>query len=203
MSISSPVALRPRTKILELALYGRGGQAAKTCGDVLTLALYLAGYKPHGQPRYSADRMGAPVFYGIRFRQDNAPIFDRSWIRDPDFAVVFDDSLLNVLRLPPAWRPGITVVLNLPQGEPLPAELAPFRVFRLDGNRIAHRCGLMKGNTPILSSVMAGAVARVAEWFDLREVEEALRQMGKAAMGNLREANLEALRQGYEAVQAA
>ncbi|MBI3947691.1 MAG: 2-oxoacid:acceptor oxidoreductase family protein [Armatimonadetes bacterium] len=185
----------------EIAIHGRGGQAAKTAGEVIVHTLYRKGFSPHGQPRYTADRMGAPVSYAIRFRPDRARIFDRSWVRHPQVVVLCDISLVEQLDLAPTWRPGITVIVNAAPESPGLAALAAFRVARVDANRIAREVGLMKGSVPILSTAMAGAFARVSGLITLDDVLEALRREGTAAVGQNLEANIQAAHRGFAEVE--
>lgn len=184
----------------EIAVHGRGGQAAKTAGEFLTHALYHKGYNPHGQPRYTPDRMGAPVSYAIRFRPDRRRIFDRSWIRHPQIVVLFDVSLVEQLDLAPTWRPGTILVVNMKPDTPVPPSVSAFRIARLDANRIARELRLMKGCVPILSTAMAGAFARVSGLITLEDLAGTIREVSKAAVGRLLEANLNAARRGFAEV---
>lgn len=184
----------------EIAIHGRGGQAAKTAGEVLTHTLYRKGFKPHGQPRYTPDRMGAPVSYAIRFQPDRSTIFDRSWIRHPQIVVLFDLSLVEQLDLAPTWQPGITLVANAkPDAAGLEA-LGAFRIARIDANRIARELRLVKGCVPIVSTAMAGAFARVSGLIALDDLLDTIREVSRSAVGRSLQANLEAARRGYAEV---
>jgi len=188
-------------RTIEIEIRGRGGQGAKTAGNILTYALYQAGLKPHGQPRYTPDRMGAPVSYAIRFNQDRSPIFDRSWIRDPQMVMLFDLSLVDQQKdLLATWQPGILIVVNSPATRPELDRLLDFRCFAVDAGRIALEHRLMKGCAPIVSSAMLGAFARVSGLVRLDGLLETWRsQAGKG--GTYLEANLSAIRRGFEEVQ--
>ncbi|HOM83274.1 MAG: hypothetical protein GX785_01865 [Armatimonadetes bacterium] len=185
---------------VEIAIHGRGGQAAKTCGEMLTHALYCKGLHPHGQPRYTADRMGAPVSYAIRFRPDGSRVFDRSWSHRPQFVLLFDLSLVEQLDLASTWEPDATIVLNARQDAPLPSCLASSRVARVDATQIARDMRLMKGSVPILSTAMSGAFARVSGLATLDDVLRTIRDVSHAAVGRVVEANLNAARRGYAEV---
>lgn len=184
----------------EIAVYGRGGQAAKTAGEMIARTLYRKGYNPHGQPRYTPDRMGAPVFYAIRFHPDRSRIFDRSWIRHPRMIVLFDLSLVEQLDLVPTFQPGATVVVNAKPGTPRLSWLEGFRVVCVDANRIARELRLMKGCVPILSTAMSGAFARVSGLVTLEDLLETIWEIAKTSVGRHIEANLEAARRGYAEV---
>lgn len=184
---------------IEIALRGRGGHGVKTAGDILTNALYHIGLKPHGQPRYTPDRRGAPVSYAIRFNRDHSQIFDRSWIKEPQIVVVFDLSLISQLHLLETWKPGITVVLNSRNGAELRA-LAAFRCACVDATQIAQECGLMYGCVPMLSSAMLGAFSRVSGLLELSTLLEVWRVCFPGE-GRSREENLTAIRRGYGEVR--
>lgn len=186
---------------IEIEIRGRGGQGAKTAGTILTYALYEAGLKPHGQPRFTPDRMGAPVSYAIRFNQDQSQIFDRSWIKDPQMVMLFDLSLVEQQQdLLATWRPGILMVVNSPATRPDLDRLRSFRCFAVDAGRIALENRLMKGCAPMVSSAMLGAFARVSGLVRLDGLLETWRsQAGKG--GASLEANLTAIRRGFEEVQ--
>lgn len=184
----------------EIEIHGRGGQAAKTAGEVLTHTFYRKGFNPHGQPRYTPDRMGAPVSYAIRFHTDYSRIFDRSWIRHPRMVILFDLSLVEQLDLVPRWRRGITLVVSAPPDDPRLEALAPFQVARVDAGRIAQELRLMKGSVPILSTTMAGAFARASRLFSLDDLLETLRAEAKETVGRHLDANIAAARRGYEEV---
>lgn len=187
---------------IEIVIHGRGGQAALTTGNILTYALFLEGMEPHGQPRFTPDRMGAPVSYAIRFNRDRSPIVDRSWITDPQIVLLFDISLVTQLGLAESWSSGIDVIANIPPTLGVPECLASFRLHVLDANRIARECGLMKGCVPILSSAMAGAFSRVTGLVSLRSVESAMAANMKGPLARYMNANVAALHRGYEEVHS-
>lgn len=203
---------------IEIAIHGRGGQAAITTGNILTYALFLEGMLPHGQPRFTPDRMGAPVSYAIRFNKDRTPIWDRSWIRKPQIVLLFDLTLIDNIGVNEVWEKGIEMIANIPQEASIPArgfnaqlalvdlpklfeKLLDFKLYVVDANRIAKECGLMKGCVPILSSAMAGAFAKATGLVSLQSVESAMKTLAKGALERYLPANIEALRRGYEEVR--
>jgi len=146
--------------------------------------------------------MGAPVSYAIRFNRDRSPIVDRSWITDPQIVLLFDISLVTQLGLAQSWSSGIDVIANISPSLGIPDSLASFRLHVLDANRIARECGLMKGCVPILSSAMAGAFCKVTGLVSLRSVEEAMAANMKGPLARYMDANVAALRRGYEEVHS-
>jgi len=190
-------------KVVEVAVRGRGGQGAKTCGDLITYALHEEGMKPHGQPRYTPDRMGAPVSYAIRYHLDRSPCSDRSWIKDPEYVVLFDLSLVEQLDLIPSWKPGIQLIVNGRTGDPRLRMFRDFDLYIVDASTIAREVGLMKGSVPILSSVMGGAFARASELVTIDTLKECVRQQAVGKLSRFLSANIEALERGYTEVRKA
>ena len=190
-----------RDQQIEIGIYGRGGQGAKTAGEMLTYALFSAGVKPHGQPRYTPDRMGAPSSYAIRFNADRSQIHDRSWIRDPAWIVLFDLTLLEQLGLDAGWGDNVLVVANAKANAPQLNRLESFRYCRVDANRIARECGLMKGSVPILSSAMVGAFAKATQLVSLDTLVQTVTVQSRGPLERYLDVNLQALRRGYEEVR--
>ncbi|HET6386005.1 MAG TPA: 2-oxoacid:acceptor oxidoreductase family protein [Armatimonadota bacterium] len=184
---------------IEIVIWGRGGQGAKTAGDLLTLALYRAGMNPQGQPRYSADRMGAPVTYAIRYNGDRSRVADPSWIRNPQIVILFDLTLLEEYDLTKSWPTGMMVVANARPAAAQLDRLHRFRVALLDGAQIARECGLMKGSVPALSTVMPGAFAAASGLLTLESLEAVTPEM-RGPISRYPEPNIRALRAGYSQV---
>ncbi len=72
--------------------HGRGGQGAKTAGQILSRALFLEGFEVQDAPRYGAERRGAAVAAYVRAAR--APIHERGVIAQPDLVVAIDDTLV-------------------------------------------------------------------------------------------------------------
>ncbi|NDK12509.1 MAG: hypothetical protein GW911_10695, partial [Armatimonadetes bacterium] len=158
------------------------------------------GMKPHGQPRYTPDRMGAPSSYAIRFNADRSQCHDRSWIQDPQWVVLFDLTLLEQLVLERDWNLSVLVVANAKPDAPLLERLKGFRHYRVDANRVARECGLMKGSVPILSSTMVGAFARATQLVSLDTLVQTVTAQARGTLERYLDVNLQALRRGYEEV---
>jgi len=188
-------------KRLEIAIYGRGGQGAKTAGDLLTRAFHIVGIKSHGQPRYTADRMGAPVSYAIRLSLDGSPIYDRSWIKNPEMAAIFDFTLFEELGLYRLIKDGAMVVLNLSGGEEIPVQASRYKVRAIDANSIARRFGLIKGSVPIIGTIMCGAFAKATGMITLESVLSALSEVLKGRPKRILELNIMAVELGYKEVE--
>ncbi len=75
-----------------IRFHGRGGQGMKTASRILGKAFFFEGFEVQDAPRYGAERRGAPIFAYVRAAR--TPINERGVIREPDLAVVADDTLV-------------------------------------------------------------------------------------------------------------
>lgn len=187
---------------LEIAIYGRGGQGAKTAGDLLTRAFHIVGIRSHGQPRYTADRMGAPVSYAIRLSLDGSPIYDRSWVRSPEIAAVFDFTLFEELGLRRMVREDGTIVLNISGREEIPVEISKYKLSFIDANSIARRFGLINGTIPIVGTIMCGAFAKVTGMITLESIISALSDVLRGKPKRILDLNVMAVELGYKEAEA-
>jgi len=185
---------------LEVALHGRGGQGVKTAGDLVVYALAAVGYRVTGQPLYGGERMGAPVAYFIRFKRSAAPIDDRSLVRRPHVMLVFDATMLAATpRLVASLAPGGVLLVN---SRRTAAELAQLgcSVATVWASRIAKECGLVRGNVPIVGTVMVGAFARLTGLVSLPALEQCMEKVTGDMSRDQIEGNVTGLRRGYDAV---
>lgn len=101
--------------MFRIRFHGRGGQGAKTAGQILSRALFLEGFEVQDAPRYGAERRGAPLFAYVRAARD--AIHERGIIREPDLVVVADDSLVPVPAAGVLQGLGARTVMLISTGE--------------------------------------------------------------------------------------
>ena len=81
--------------VLEIRWHGRGGQGAKTAATAVAEAAIDEGKFSQGFPEYGPERMGAPIKGYTRIASE--PITDHSAVYYPDYVVVLDETLLDVV----------------------------------------------------------------------------------------------------------
>ena len=81
--------------MIEIRWHGRGGQGAKTASLLLADVAFNTGKYIQGFPEYGPERMGAPITAYNRI--SDKPITIHSNIYEPDYVVVVDDTLLEVV----------------------------------------------------------------------------------------------------------
>ena len=187
---------------IEVAIHGRGGQGVKTTGDLLVYSLFAAGYRVNGQPLYGGERMGAPVIYFLRFNRSGETIYDRSLVRRPQIMLIFDTSMLRSGTVSTAGlAAGGLLLLNSRKAAAEFAHLGPYRIVTIPASQIAKECGMVRGNVPILSPVMAGAFARITGLISMETLEKTVAKVAGDLAADRVEGNFVGLRRGFEAVE--
>ncbi|MFQ5888402.1 MAG: 2-oxoacid:acceptor oxidoreductase family protein, partial [Candidatus Hydrothermarchaeales archaeon] len=94
----------------EIRFHGRGGQGVVTAADVLAIAAFYDKKFCQSFPAFGVERRGAPVMAFSRI--DDKPIRRRNQIRSPDYVVVQDSTLLEVIDVSSGIKDGGTVIIN-------------------------------------------------------------------------------------------
>ena len=97
-------------KLVEIRWHGRGGQGAKTASLLLADAAFNTGKYIQGFPEYGPERMGAPITAYNRI--SDKPITVHSNIYEPDYVVVVDDTLLDVVPVTDGLKETGAIVIN-------------------------------------------------------------------------------------------
>ena len=83
--------------MIEIIIHGRGGQGVVKSAQILALAASLEGKYAQAFPNFGIERSGAPVEAYCRI--DNKPILLRNQIKEADYAIVLDSSLMRIKRI--------------------------------------------------------------------------------------------------------
>jgi len=98
-------------QLVEIRWHGRGGQGAVTSAELLARAAISEGKYAQAFPSFGAERRGAPVLAFVRI-SENAPIWTRAEVTEPDVVVVLDPSLLRIVDVTSGLKDGGTFVVN-------------------------------------------------------------------------------------------
>ena len=99
--------------MIEIRWHGRGGQGAKTAALLLADVAFQAGKDVQGFPEYGPERMGAPVTVYNRIHDSEIRV--HSNIYSPDFVVVVDETLLEVVDVTAGLKKEGAIVINTAQ----------------------------------------------------------------------------------------
>jgi pyruvate ferredoxin oxidoreductase gamma subunit len=176
----------------EIRIHARAGQGAITTAALLGYAYFLKGMYPYAFPHFGAARMGAPMNAFVRV--DVKPVRLRSQIYEPDYVIIVDSTLMRGFNCFAGLRENGIVILNEKETAEVPKVKAKQKIFLVPANDIALKTiGRPLGNTALL-----GAYAAATGEFDLDTIIEAIK---KRFSGKALEANIQAVKQGYEYIR--
>ncbi len=142
--------------MIEIRWHGRGGQGAKTASLLLADAAFNTGKYIQGFPEYGPERMGAPITAYNRISEK--PITIHSNIYEPDYVVVVDDTLLEVVDVTAGLKEEGAIVINTTKSaDYLKSVLKGYKgnVYTIDARKISEEAlGRYFPNTPMLAAIV-------------------------------------------------
>ena len=142
--------------MIEIRWHGRGGQGAKTASLLLADAAFNTGKYIQGFPEYGPERMGAPITAYNRI--SDKPITIHSNIYEPDYVVVVDDTLLEVVDVTAGLKEeGVIVINTTKSADYLKSVLKGYKgnVYTIDARKISEEAlGRYFPNTPMLAAIV-------------------------------------------------
>jgi len=186
-------------ELTEIRWHGRGGQGAKTAGELLAGAALGTGQYFQAFPDYGPERMGAPIRAFTRLSSE--PITIHSQITEPNVVLVLDPTLLGPVPVADGLGKEGVLLVNTSASPAEVREITGFKtgkVFTVDASHIAiDELGREITNTPML-----GAFARATGLFEVDELAEQVRAwFGKKLSPGMVDANVRALRRAADQVQ--
>lgn len=177
----------------EIRIHARAGQGAITTAVLLAMAAFEEGKEAYAFPHFGAERMGAPLNAFVRL--DDQPIRDRSQIRNPDYILVIDPTLIRGFDVTKGVKEDGVIIVNshLP-----PQELkinTHARVITVPAYKIAEE---ILGRADRANTAILGAFAAVTGIVSL----ESLKKVVKVRFpGELGERNALAIETAYKLVK--
>lgn len=145
--------------MIEMTIYGRGGQGGVTLAKLIATSYFLRGQFAQAFGVYAAERSGAPLQAYVRV--DEYEIVNHNQVRSPDHVIVLDRTLISPAIFS-GLKPGGWVILNTPEvPESLGPEFAGRHVASIDATGIAIKHKLGTRSVPIVNTTMLGAVLRI------------------------------------------
>ena len=142
--------------VVEIRWHARGGQGAKTASELLAEAAFNTGKFVQGFPEYGPERMGAPITAYNRISDEKIRI--HSNIYEPDYVVVVDESLIEVVDVTAGLKESGAVVVNTSKTpDEIKSALGGYKgkVCTIDARVISEEClGRYFPNTPMLAAIV-------------------------------------------------
>lgn len=141
---------------LEIRWHGRGGQGAKTAALLLAEVAFKTGKYAQGFPEYGPERMGAPITAYDRISDSEIRV--HSNIYDPEFVVVVDETLLEIVDVTAGLKEDGAILINTEKSK---EEILPLlkgykgKVYTVDARKISmETLGKNFPNTPMLAAIV-------------------------------------------------
>ena len=173
---------------------GRGGQGAVLASKILAQAFYRQGFSVQAFPAFGMERRGAPVSAYVRV--DDQPILRRGRIEMAETVIVLDPALLEMIDVKQGLADDGLLLLNHPQAPNELSLVGKFRLATVDATKLALTRGLGTSTSPIVNTVVLGALARLDVNLQLDNVLNAIEQYTPVKIS----ANIEAARLAFSAV---
>jgi 2-oxoacid:acceptor oxidoreductase gamma subunit (pyruvate/2-ketoisovalerate family) len=161
--------------LIEIRLHGRGGQGVVVGCEIVAKALLKEGKYVQYSPDFGTERRGAPVRAFLRI--DDKKIYQKDQIYSPDCVVLFNPSS-GIRDLISGLKPEGWLIINSPKDPSEFEELGRFRVATVDATGIALKHEIGTEATPIVNTVMSGAMAKILG-FSLDSLAEAIKEKFK------------------------
>jgi 2-oxoacid:acceptor oxidoreductase gamma subunit (pyruvate/2-ketoisovalerate family) len=176
--------------LLEIRLYGRGGQGIVTAAELIVNAVLRERKWGQSTPYFGAERRGAAVSATVRVSETPVRVHGQS--SHPDAVAVFEHNLMKTVDVTAGLKRGGFLILNSQHTPELPGD---FRAIAIDATQIALDQGLVVSGFPFVNAPMVGAVIRAT---GVASLESALQAAADTWKGELGDRNCEALRRAYE-----
>jgi len=176
----------------EIRIHGRGGQGGVTAAELLASAAFKEGKWVQAIPFFGAERRGAPVKAFARLSDE--PILVRSQVYNPDYVVVLDETLLDIVDVTEGLKKDGIVIISTTK-KPDEMNIKQGRVATVDATGIALELQLLVAGLPVLNTTMLGAFAKATGEIKLESVITAIKEEWSGAAG---EKNAKAAELAYE-----
>ena len=187
-------------EIYQIRIHSRGGQGAKTAAQVIAEAAIEEDIFAQAFSEYGPERSGAPMKTFLRVSEK--PIRIYSDVESPDMVVVLDPSLLPSVDVAGGLiDDGIVIVNTCDTAENVRSKLSKknCKIYIIDAKGIAMRIiGRDLPNTAIM-----GAMIRLVPLIPYEHaIEETKEMFGRKVSEDIVNKNVEALKEGYNRVEA-
>ncbi|HOK58196.1 MAG TPA: pyruvate ferredoxin oxidoreductase subunit gamma [Methanothrix sp.] len=175
----------------EIRFHGRGGQGAVTAAEMIAIAAFEDGRFSQAFPAFGVERRGAPVLAFARI--DDKPIRMRSQVYEPDYVIVQDVTLLDVVNVTGGLKPDGKIIINTDRDASALKLNTEAEVVTIDATRIA----IDALGRPIVNTTMLGAFCGATGEVKLESLEKSILARFSGSLG---EKNIQAIRTAYERV---
>jgi len=175
--------------MIEVRFHGRGGQGVVTSANILAIAAFKEGKYCQAFPFFGTERRGAPVVSFARI--DDEFIKTREQIYNPDYVIVLDSTLLDVVDVTKGLKDNGMVIINTNKKVNLETNS---QVKAVDATAIA----LEVIGKPFVNTPMIGALVGATNIVKLDSVAEVIKERFPEEIA---QKNIEAVKKTYEKIK--
>jgi len=158
--------------LIEIRFHGRGGQGAVVASNMLADAAFREGKHVQAFPFFGVERRGAPVSSFTRI--NDIPIKIRSQVYNPDYVIVLDSTLIDIIDVTSGLKRNGIIIINTDK-KPSDFNLS-FKVATIDATSIALDNKLGSKMAPIVNTSILGAFAKVSGIISLESIILAIKE---------------------------
>ncbi|MBP1909536.1 pyruvate ferredoxin oxidoreductase subunit gamma [Methanolobus bombayensis] len=178
----------------EIRIHGRGGQGSVTAAELLAVAAFADGKFSQAFPAFGVERRGAPVQAFTRINDE--PIRLRSQIYEPDYVIVQDPTLLEVVDVASGLKDdGILIINSDFDADKFDLDTKA-KIMTVNATKIA----LDIIGRPIVNTVLLGAFAGATGEIQPESIMEAVKERFPGKVGDR---NAEAIKEAYTMMKEA
>lgn len=176
----------------EIRIHGRGGQGSVTAAELLAVAAFEDGQFSQAFPAFGVERRGAPVQAFTRI--SDVPIRLRSQVYEPDYVIVQDPTLLEVVDVARGTKDDGIIIINS-DFDPEQFDLKTnAKVMTINATKVA----LDIIGRPIVNTVLLGAFAGATGEIKPESIASAVKERFPGKIGDK---NAEALLEAYTQIR--
>jgi pyruvate ferredoxin oxidoreductase gamma subunit len=154
----------------EVRIHGRGGQGAVTSSQILAITAFFDGKYCQAFPSFGVERRGAPVEAFTRI--SDKPIQIRQHVYEPDYVLVLDPTLMEVVDVTKGLKKDGILIIN---SDKKPEE------FKLDTKAKVKTIDVTKTaleviGKPFVNVAVLGAFAAITGEITLASINKAIDQ---------------------------
>jgi pyruvate ferredoxin oxidoreductase gamma subunit len=161
------------SSMIEIRFHGRGGQGSVTAAEILAKAAFEDGKYSQAFPFFGVERRGAPVMAFTRI--DDKPIEIRYQVYNPNYVIVLDDGLLDVVDVFSGLKDDGEVIINTTNQK----VSTKGNISSIDATGIA----LDNLGVPIVNTVMLGSFAKKSGEVSLDSIISVIKQTFSGKIG--------------------
>ncbi len=182
----------PDNYMKQIRIHGRGGQGSVTMASMMAEAGFESGNYAQGFPSFGVERLGAPIEAFVRF--DDKEITDRSQVYSPDYVIVQDSTLIELVDVAKGLSEDGMIIINSSKDAKEIDIDTEAKVLTVDATDIARR----HLGRPIMNTALSGAFAKAT---GLIEKESMAKVIRNTFGGDVGEKNVKAMEEAYRVVE--